>query len=264
CIVYISDYYSFVIVISYLHKPLFYYQYNRNRFIVKNPSHLDFDNELPGDIAFDENSVISALDRIAENNFAMTNEYIKKADKFIKDRDIHSNDRIFNAIQNIPEQNGVKKFFRDDPIVLKIFARYRRSRLYYPTMKLTYKFLSYFGKMNQKRIVFESGVGKRYEDSPRIIYEKMIENQEDFEYVWIMNNNEPLKVNPNTKIVKRLSPSFFKYLATSKYWVNNQNFPTYLTKPKHTRYLQTWHGTPLKKMQHDQEQIEGRDEGYLD
>src|SRR5699024_6593766 len=70
--------------------------------------------------------------------------------------------------------------------------------------------------------------------------------------------------NPNTKIVKRLSPSFFKYLATSKYWVNNQNFPTYLTKPKNTRYLQTWHGTPLKKMQHDQEQIEGRDEGYLD
>src|SRR5699024_7699152 len=112
----LTDYSSVAFDFSFLHKPVVYYQFDRNRFLGKNPSHLDLDNELPGDIAFDENSVISALDRIAENNFAMTNEYIKKADKFIKDRDIHSNDRIFNAIQNIPEQNGVKKFFRDDPI----------------------------------------------------------------------------------------------------------------------------------------------------
>lgn len=110
-------------------------------------------------------------------------------------------------------------------------------------MKLFYKFLSRFAKTVDNRIIFESGVGKRYEDSPRVIYEKMVENEENFDFIWVMNNNEPLNVNPNTKIIKRLSPSFYKYLATSKYWVNNQNFPTYLTKPKKTQYLQTWHGT---------------------
>lgn len=53
-----------------------------------------------------------------------------------------------------------------------------------------------------------------------------------------MNNNASLKTNPQTKIIKRLTPSYYKYLATSKYWVNNQNFPTYLTKPKQAQYLQ--------------------------
>ncbi len=224
---------------------------------------MDLDNELPGDIAFDEDSVIEDLYRVAENNFVMKDEYIEKADKFIKYRDRNSNERIFKAIQNIPKQNKVKKFLRDDPLAIKVFSRFRHSKYYFPTMKLFYKFLSHFATTNERQIVFESGLGKRYEDSPRMIYEKMVENNEDFDYIWIMNNKAPLRVNPGTKIVKRLSPEFYKYLATSKYWVNNQNFPTYLTKPKQTRYLQTWHGTPLKKMQHDQEQIEGRDEGYL-
>lgn len=259
----LTDYSSVAFDFSFLHKPIVYYQFDRSRFLGKNPSHLDLDNELPGDIAFDEDSVIHDLYKIAENNFKMEDEYIEKADRFIKYRDRHSNDRIFAAIQSIPKQNKVKKFLRDDPLALKIFSRFRRSRYYFPTMKLFYTFLRHFGKINDRQIIFESGVGKRYEDSPRMIYEKMVENQEDFDYIWIMNNNAPLKVNSGTKIVKRLSPDYYKYLATSKYWVNNQNFPTYLTKPKKTRYLQTWHGTPLKKMQHDQEQIEGRDEGYL-
>ena len=259
----LTDYSSVAFDFSFLHKPVVYYQFDRSRFLGKKPSHLDLDNELPGDIAFDEDKVIECLFKIGENNFKMENGYVEKADKFIKYRDRYPNDRIFEAIQNIPKQNQIKKFFREDPLVLKVFSRYRRSKYYFPTMKLFYKFLSHFGKTNDRQIVFESSVGKRYEDSPRMIYEKMVDNNEGYDYIWVMNNNEPLKANSNTTIIKRLSPKYYKYLATSKYWVNNQNFPTYLTKPKKTRYLQTWHGTPLKKMQHDQEQIEGRDEGYL-
>ena len=92
----------------------------------------------------------------------------------------------------------------------------------------------------------------------------MVENKEDFEYVWIMNNNEPLEVNPQTKVVKRLSPNFYKYLATSKYWVNNQNFPKYIKKGKQNVYLQTWHGTPLKKMLNDLDHVVGRADDYLE
>ena len=65
------------------------------------------------------------------------------------------------------------------------------------------------------------------------------------------------------KVVKRLSPSYYYHLATSMYWVNNQNFPTYINKRKGTKYIQTWHGTPLKKMLYDIEVIHGRDETYL-
>ncbi len=53
-------------------------------------------------------------------------------------------------------------------------------------------------------------------------------------------------------------------MATAKFWVNNQNFPHYMTRRKETTYIQTWHGTPLKKMLFDLDEIHGRDEGYVE
>jgi CDP-glycerol glycerophosphotransferase (TagB/SpsB family) len=259
----ITDYSSVAFDFSFLHKPVIYYQFDRQKFLGKYPSHLDLDDELPGDIVFDSNSLIDSLFKIGESNFKMEPIYQEKADAFIKYRDGLSNKRIFDAIKNMPNKNKIQKFFEDDTLILKIKTRFRKSRYYFPTMKVMYWYMKNFSKIKKKRILFESGLGKRYEDSPRAIYEKMVENKEDFEYIWIMNNKEPLKVHPETKIVKRLSVDYFKYLATSQVWINNQNFPTYLKRRKGTKYLQTWHGTPLKKMQHDLSTIEGRDEGYL-
>ena len=43
---------------------------------------------------------------------------------------------------------------------------------------------------------------------------------------------------------------YFKYLARAKYWVNNATFPIE-SKQKKGVYLQTWHGTPLKRLGFD-------------
>lgn len=263
-LVMITDYSSVAFDFSFLHKPVVYYQFDRNRFLGKYPSHLDLDEELPGYITDNREKLINYLFSLAENNFEMQLEYIEKADKFIKYRDQDSNTRIFNAIRQIPDKKSWNKQIKDNLLFIKIQSRFRKSRWYFPTMKFYYALLTHFSKVRPNRILFESGLGKRYEDSPRVIYEKLVEMNAPFEYVWVSNSNHPLKVHPNTKIVKRLSIEYYKYLATSKIWVNNQNLPYYLKKPKDTFYLQTWHGTPLKKMQHDQEKIEGRDEGYLE
>ena len=37
-------------------------------------------------------------------------------------------------------------------------------------------------------------------------------------------------------------------MATSRVWVNNNNFPYYVRKREGQFYLQTWHGTPIKKL----------------
>ncbi len=65
-------------------------------------------------------------------------------------------------------------------------------------------------------------------------------------------------------MVDRLSPAYFYHLARARYWVNNQNFPHYFTRRADGVYLQTWHGTPLKRMLHDLDVVHGRDAGYLD
>jgi CDP-glycerol glycerophosphotransferase len=259
----LTDYSSVAFDFSFLHKPVLYYQFDRNRFLGKYPSHLDLDNELPGPIVDNLDNIFEELEIAGNNNFVMASEYIKKADAFVANRDTLSSERIYNAILNLKDKSLIQKA-KDDPFYLRLKLRFRKSKHYFPTMKKLYWFWSHFKPVSPNQIVFESSLGKRYEDSPRAIYEKMVENKEPFNYVWVSNNNLPLKANPNTKIIKRLSVEYYYYLATSKYWINNQNFPTYLTKRKETSYLQTWHGTPLKKMQHDQDIISGRTEGYLD
>ncbi|MGQ7157091.1 CDP-glycerol glycerophosphotransferase family protein, partial [Escherichia coli] len=44
-------------------------------------------------------------------------------------------------------------------------------------------------------------------------------------------------------------------LARSKYWITNSRMPLWLPKPKHTVYIQTWHGTPLKKLAGDMKEV---------
>ena len=49
----------------------------------------------------------------------------------------------------------------------------------------------------------------------------------------------------------RFSREWFEALATSAYLVNNSNFPYFFTKAPGQVYVQTWHGTPLKRIGDD-------------
>jgi CDP-glycerol glycerophosphotransferase len=44
-------------------------------------------------------------------------------------------------------------------------------------------------------------------------------------------------------------------MARARYWVTNSRMPLWIPKPKHTVYLQTWHGTPLKRLAADMEEV---------
>ncbi len=73
----------------------------------------------------------------------------------------------------------------------------------------------------------------------------------------------PLRLtDPRTRKILRHSPTYYWHLGRARYWINNQNFPPELAKPATTTFLQTWHGTPLKRMQHDVENMQGRDAEY--
>lgn len=108
--------------------------------------------------------------------------------------------------------------------------------------------------VKQKTIVFESFAGKSYSCNPRYIYEYLINTNQDFKFVWIFNELGK-EIVGNAKQVKRFSWKYYYYLATSKYWVTNARMPNYLCKRKETIYLQTWHGTPLKKLAADMKEV---------
>lgn len=99
-----------------------------------------------------------------------------------------------------------------------------------------------------KQVFFESNLGKQYTGNPRYIYEEMLGRFPDFEYVWCYSGDKDIPGNP--KIVNRGTAEYYKNLATSGLVINNTTFPIWFLR-NDTFYLQTWHGTPLKKLHWD-------------
>ncbi|MGN0242973.1 MAG: CDP-glycerol glycerophosphotransferase family protein, partial [Lachnospiraceae bacterium] len=105
----------------------------------------------------------------------------------------------------------------------------------------------------KKRIVFEAYQGKRFACSPKALYYQMLEDKrfEEYEFIWIFREPEKyrfLRSNRNTKVVRYLSADYFQAYATAAYWITNSTTPVYMTKRAGQHYIQTWHGTPLKRL----------------
>lgn len=111
--------------------------------------------------------------------------------------------------------------------------------------------------VQNKTIVFESNLGKNYTGNPRAIYEYMVEQGLDERYniVWIL---EDLTTNlpGKAKKIRRVRIKYFYYMAISHIWVADCRQPMYLKKRKNQIYIQTWHGTPLKKLALDMDVLD--------
>lgn len=108
--------------------------------------------------------------------------------------------------------------------------------------------------IDDKLVVFLSFHGKGYSDNPKAIFECMKEDDRfrDFKFIWFINKQKKDKIIiEGAKVVGYLSPLYFYYLAKAKFWVFNCKMPKYIVKKQNQVYLQTWHGTPLKRLGHD-------------
>lgn len=257
----ITDYSSVAFDFSFLNKPVIYYQFDKDRFLGKQPSHLDIENELPGMIVNNQQDLEKQIKKMIMNNYQIDKKVEKKANQFIKYHDQYNSQRIFEAVQKSKTTNRLKSKFKYDILSQHLFKRFRKSKKYFNVMDKYNSAISKIVPVKKDLIVFESNVGKTVSDSPKVIYDKLKEYSNAYQIVWVSNSQFPFN-DPNVIRVKRLSPEYYHYLSRAKYWINNQNFPHYITKPKDTIYIQTWHGTPLKKMLNDVESFEGRDANY--
>lgn len=101
--------------------------------------------------------------------------------------------------------------------------------------------------MRKKTIIFESYWGAKYNCNPKYLYEYINDNHPEYECVWFLKD-ESIEVYGNAKKVRIGSLKYFYYMAVSKYFVNNVNFPDFHKKRNNTIEIQTMHGTPLKTL----------------
>lgn len=121
------------------------------------------------------------------------------------------------------------------------------QKMYKYIMSFFFRFIGLFISIDEKLILF-NGLGKGYNDSPKVIFKYMVSDERfrDYKFVWALD--EPEKYNiPYCSKVKMDTMKYFITALKAKYWVSCVNIERGLNfKKKETRYLNTWHGIPLK------------------
>ena len=107
-----------------------------------------------------------------------------------------------------------------------------------------------FVNTDEKLIVFVSFGGRKFDDSPRCIYEKMIEDPRFTGYRLVWGFMEPQKFDiPVGGKVKIDTIKYYLLLLKARCWITNSSVERGLSfSGKNTFYLNTWHGSAIKKM----------------
>ncbi|ASK62145.1 CDP-glycerol--glycerophosphate glycerophosphotransferase [Virgibacillus phasianinus] len=135
------------------------------------------------------------------------------------------------------------------------WVKIRRGSTLKKLYKLAFVILGYL-PVKRKVIMFESFLGKQYSDSPRAIYEYLLQNDPSYEMYWSVDRRHMRSFDDkDVNYVRRFSIKWLLLMARAGYWVSNSRLPLWIPKPNHTIYLQTWHGTPLKRLAADMDEV---------
>ena len=123
--------------------------------------------------------------------------------------------------------------------------------------KIVFKIAGIILPKKKNRIVFESFLGRQYSDNPRALYEYIIDNYEDkYDLIWSVDRRHvKLFQEKGFPYYRRFSIKWLLAMNTAGVWISNSRLPLWIPKPKKTTYLQTWHGTPLKRLALDMDEV---------
>lgn len=132
--------------------------------------------------------------------------------------------------------------------LLQKYLDYKRSKIYNNSCQNN--------EICQNMVIFEAFMGRKYADSPRAIYEQMIKDDrfKDFIFVWSFKDPDKKKDIPELKraiLIQHRSSAYYNYYGKTKYIVSNSRIDILIKKRKEQVYIQTWHGTPLKRLGYD-------------
>lgn len=134
---------------------------------------------------------------------------------------------------------------------MKCIKYFKSLRMVYEKIgSLILRMIGIFVKSTPKLILFNSFGGKKFDDSPKAIYDYMISDMrfDEYELVWAFHEPEKFSI-PRGRIIKTDNLNYFITALKAKCWITNSAIERGLEfKKKETLYVNTWHGTPIKLM----------------
>lgn len=102
-------------------------------------------------------------------------------------------------------------------------------------------------------IVFEAFQGKFYTCSPKALFEEIVNDPAyaGYRFAWIFihaQKHKYLTRNKRVTVVKKGTEKYYEVMATAKYRISNSTNNVTVPVRKGQVYIQTWHGTPLKRL----------------
>ena len=145
-------------------------------------------------------------------------------------------------------KNIIRNFIKKHPFIRKL----ARKVSFYKN-KIKYSFITNRIEVDEKLIIFGCFNGRSYCDSPKAIYNYLINDDRfnEYKFVWAFKETEEhkfLENNKNTKVINMKSKEFYKVLGKAKYWIFNYKIQDYIFPKKNQVFVQCWHGTPLKRL----------------
>lgn len=122
--------------------------------------------------------------------------------------------------------------------------------IYYYVGSIAVRVFSLFIRKDPKLIVFSCYGGRKYDDSPKCVYEQMINDSrfDGFKIVWAFMQPEHYEI-PRGEKVKIDTIAYYKVLLRARCWITNSTMERGLSfKDDKTFYYNSWHGTPIKLM----------------
>ncbi|MGY2745987.1 CDP-glycerol glycerophosphotransferase family protein [Arthrobacter sp. UYCu723] len=170
--------------------------------------------------------------------------------------------RLGHALAKSGEAEKACDAFRQSRIFARPYGVSEQGYSKSPAVKTVIEYVEYYESLPivENTILYESNLGTSIDCNPLSMYEKIVEDPKysGYVHIWTVANGKvslpaSLLGRENVRIVVKQSDLYLRYLATAEYLINNSTFPSYFVLKDGQSYLNTWHGTPMKKMGTDVE-----------
>jgi CDP-glycerol glycerophosphotransferase len=112
-------------------------------------------------------------------------------------------------------------------------------------------------------VLYDVFGGKKFGDSPRALHEELVRRGCALEHLWVVRDGQ-VDLPPTARAVRLGSPEWYEALGRCRYLVGNTHFPAWIERREGQVVVQTWHGTPLKRIGHDFDNAHFSGSGYLE
>jgi CDP-glycerol glycerophosphotransferase len=120
----------------------------------------------------------------------------------------------------------------------------------YGQRRLRTAYASARGRELRDAVLYSSFDGRQFSDSPRAVHEELARRDTGVEHLWVVRDQQAA-VPAGVRAVALHGAEWHEALARSRWIVTNTQLPRWFERAEGQFVVQTWHGTPLKRIGRD-------------